>query len=358
MRKILTPLFALIAASLAVPSAAEDWAAQATERDVVLMDFRFGTGETFPELKLRVTTLGTPRRNAAGEIENAVMVLHGTGGTGKQFFRSQFADELYGPGQPLDITRNYVILPDNIGHGGSSKPSDGLRMAFPRYDYDDMVNAQYRLLTEGLGVKQLRLILGTSMGCMHAFVWGTTHPGFARRLAPFACNATEIAGRNRVWRRMAIDAIKADPAWSGGNYTTPPEQGLRTARYLLMIAGGNPVGLQAQYPSGPQADLFLSTAYAATAASGADANDQIYQIDSSRSYNPAPLLAKITVPVLWINSADDFINPPELGMAQKQVRAMPRAKFILIPASAETKGHGTHTWAKFWKRDLAKLLAK
>lgn len=358
MRKIPVLIAALLAASLTAPASAEDWAAQASERDVVLKDFRFGTGETLPEVKLHVTTLGTPRRDASGDITNAVMVLHGTGGTGKQFFRGQFADELYGPGQPLDIRKYYVILPDNIGHGGSSKPSDGLRMAFPRYDYDDMVAAQHRLLTEGLGVKRLELILGTSMGCMHAFVWGTTRPGFARRLAPFACNAAEIGGRNRVWRRMSIDAIKADPAWNGGNYTASPEQGLRTARYLTMLAGGNPVALQAQYPSRAQADLFLTTSYMAAAASSADANDQIYQLDSSRNYNPALLLAKITVPVLWINSADDFINPPELGMAQKHARQMPRARFILIPASAETKGHGTHTWAKFWKRDLAKLLAK
>lgn len=358
MRKIPALISALLAATLTAPASAEDWAAQSSERDVVLKDFRFGTGETLSEVKLHVTTLGTPRRDASGDITNAVMVLHGTGGTGKQFFRGQFADELYGPGQPLDIRKYYVILPDNIGHGGSSKPSDGLRMAFPRYDYDDMVAAQHRLLTEGLGVKRLELILGTSMGCMHAFVWGTTRPGFARRLAPFACNAAEIGGRNRVWRRMSIDAIKADPAWNGGNYTGSPEQGLRTARYLTMLAGGNPVALQAQYPSRAQADLFLTTAYMAAAASSADANDQIYQLDSSRNYNPAPLLAKITVPVLWINSADDFINPPELGMAQKHARQMPRARFILIPASAETKGHGTHTWAKFWKRDLAKLLAK
>lgn len=360
--RLLAPFAAaLLAATVTNAVAAEpgrDWAAQASERDILLKDFRFASGETLPELKMHVTTLGTPRRDASGQITNAVMVLHGTGGSGKQFFRPQFADELYGPGQPLDITKYYVILPDNIGHGASSKPSDGLRMAFPRYDYDDMVAAQHRLLTEGLGVRQLQLILGTSMGCMHAFVWGTTRPGFARRLAPFACNAVEIAGRNRAWRRMSIEAIKADPAWNGGNYTSPPEQGLRTARYLTMIAGANPVALQDQYPTAAKADAYLAAGYAAAAAGGADANDQIYQLDSSRSYNPAPLLSKVTVPVLWINSADDFINPPELGLAQKQARQMPRARFILIPASPETKGHGTHTWGKFWKRDLAKLLAQ
>ena len=356
MRKILLLLAALIASPLATPLHAQDWAKRGAERDVVLKDFRFGTGEVM-DLNLHVTTLGTPRRNAAGEIENAVMILHGTGGSGHQFYRPQFADELFGPGQVLDTAKWYVILPDNIGHGKSAKPSDGLRMAFPRYGYLDMVAAQKRMLTEGLGVNRLQLILGTSMGCMHAFVWGTEHPGFARRLAPFACNAMEIAGRNRMWRQMSIDAIKADPLWNGGNYTQQPESGLRTVRYLSMIAGGNPVALQAQYPTRESAVKYLNDAYAARAAGDLDANDQIYQLDSSRDYNPLPGLAKVTVPVLWINSADDFINPPELGLAPRHAKLMPRARFILIPATLETKGHGTHTWAKFWKQDLARLLA-
>ena len=353
MRKILFLLLSLIA----VPLHAEDWAAQSSQRDVVLKDFRFGTGEVFSQLKLHVTTLGTPHRDAKGQIDNAVMVLHGTGGTGAQFFRPQFADELYGPGQPLDIAKYYVILPDNIGHGQSSKPSDGMRMSYPRYDYTDMVVAQQRMLSEGLGVTRLKLLLGTSMGCMHAFVWGEKFPGFAERLAPFACNAVEIAGRNRMWRQMSIDAIRADPLWNGGNYTHAPESGLRTARYLSMIAGANPVALQADYPTRTQTETYLASNYAARASNDLDANDQIYQLDSSRSYNPLPDLRKITVPVLWINSADDFINPPELAMAQRDARLMPRARFILIPATARTKGHGTHTWAKFWKRDLIRLMA-
>lgn len=353
---LLAPLLAL-SALLSGPAHAEDWSKQASERDVILRDFRFGTGETM-DISIHVTTLGTPHRNAKGEIDNAVMVLHGTGGSGKQFYRPQFADELYAAGQPFDLAKTYVILPDNIGHGQSSKPSDGMRMKFPRYDYDDMVTAQYRMLTEGLGVKRLKLILGTSMGCMHAFVWGTTRPGFAERLAPFACNAGAIAGRNRMWRKMSIDAIEADPVWNGGNYTSQPEQGLRTARYLSMIAGANPVALQVQYPTRDKAEAYFAESYAARAANDLDANDQIYQLDSSRNYNPEPLLKKVTVPVLWINSGDDFINPPELGLAQKLVGRMPKARFILIPASPETKGHGTHTWARFWTRDLAKLLAK
>lgn len=354
-RRALTALTALFA-SVATPVLAGP-TDTAKEADVVFKNFTFGTGETLPELRIHYTTLGTPHRNAKGEIDNAVMILHGTGGSGKQFFRPQFANELYGPGQPLDITRYFIILPDNIGHGQSSKPSDGLKMAFPKYDYDDMVRAQYRLVTEKLGIKNLQLILGTSMGCMHAFVWGTTYPGVATRLAPFACNATTIAGRNRWWRKMSVDAIKADPTWNGGNYTTQPAQGVRTANYLSMIAGANPVALQEQFPTREAAEKSLDTGFAARAGDG-DANDQIYQLESSRYYNPDPKLEAITVPVLWINSADDFINPPELGLAQKAVTRMPKAQFILIPASPETKGHGTHTWAKFWKDDLAKLLAK
>ena len=350
-------LLLILAVFLAAPVHAADWTKAASERDIVLRDFAFASGEKM-NVRMHVTTLGTPHRDRKGHINNAVMVLHGTGGSGKQFFRPQFADELYGPGQPLDLARWYVILPDNIGHGGSSKPSDGMRMGFPRYDYADMVAAQKRMLEEGLGVRRLELILGTSMGCMHAFVWGTTYPGFAERLAPFACNAVAIAGRNRVWRKMAIDAIRADPAWQGGNYAAQPAQGLRTARDLSLIAGSNPLAWQAQYSTREKAEAFLAEAETTYAATQNDANDWIYQLDASRSYDPSPQLARIAVPVLWINSADDFINPPELGLAEQLARQMPRARFVLIPASAETKGHGTHTWAKFWKAELAALLAE
>lgn len=347
MRKLLLPLFALIAA----PLHAEDWRAKSTERDVVLKDFAFSEGGKL-DLRMHVTTLGTPKRNAAGEIENAVMVLHGTGGSGHQFFRPQLADELYGPGQPFDITKYYVILPDSIGHGKSSKPSDGLRMAFPRYTYADMVAAQQGLL-EGLGVRKLKLILGTSLGCMHAFIWGTTRPGFAEKLAPFACNAMEIAGRNRMWRQMSINAIKADPVWNGGNYAQKPESGLRTARYMSILAGANAWALQNEFPTRAKAEAALAANYAGRVANEVDANDQIYQLGSSRDYNPASNLTNIKVPVLWINSSDDFINPPALGLAQKHAKLMPKAKFILLEFSPETKGHGTHTWAKSGRRTLA-----
>ncbi|WP_077147788.1 alpha/beta fold hydrolase [Sphingopyxis sp. KK2] len=353
MLKFIAPLALLLAAATPAHAQVEG----ATEADAILKDFSFATGEKLPELKLHYTTLGTPQRDKAGHVTNAVMILHGTGGTGKQFFQPQFANELFGPGQPLDTSKYYVILPDNIGHGGSSKPSDGMRMKFPKYDYADMVAAQHRLLTEKLGVQKLKLILGTSMGCMHAFVWGETYPGFAERLAPFACLPVEIAGQNRMWRTLSIDAIKADPLWQDGNYSQPPTSGLRTAAALSMIAGANPYALQAQYPTREAAEKYKDEAFARIFGRN-DANDTIYQLESSRTYDPSADLEKITVPVLWINSADDFINPPLYGITEKAAPRMKRAKFILIPASPETRGHSTHTWAKFWKDDLAKLMAE
>jgi homoserine O-acetyltransferase/O-succinyltransferase len=325
--------------------------------DVVLRNFRFRSGELLPELRMHYTTLGSPHRNAAGVIDNAVMVLHGTGGDGKQFLRPQFADELYGPGQALDIRRYWVVLPDNIGHGKSSKPSDGLRMRFPKYDYDDMVEAQRRMLVEGLGVTHLRLIMGTSMGCMHGFVWGEAHPGFASALMPLACEPVEIAGLNRMWRQLAIDGIEADPAWQNGNYRGQPRQGLRTAQSLLFIAGSAPLYYQAQYPTRSAAGAFAEERVA-SGMKELDANDLIYQLDSSRNYNPWPKLETITAPVMWINSADDFINARNLPFPTQALRRMPNARFRLIPETAETRGHGTHTWAKFWKADLSALLAR
>lgn len=322
----------------------------------MLTDFKFRSGETIPRLNMHYTTLGQPNRNAAGEIDNAVMILHGTGGSGQQFLRPQFADELYGPGQPLDIRRYWIILPDNIGHGKSSKPSDGLRMQFPKYDYDDMVEAQ-RLMLRELGVTRLRLIFGTSMGCMHAFVWGETYPTFSRALMPMACQPIEIAGLNRMWRQLAINGIKADPAWQGGSYGTQPTQGLRTAQSLLFVAGSAPLNYQAQYPTRQAAGAFAEERVS-VAMQSLDANDLIYQLEASRNYNPWPKLESITVPVMWVNSADDFINPRNLDVPNQAVRRMPNASFRMIAESEETRGHGTHSWAKFWKQDLAGLLAR
>jgi homoserine O-acetyltransferase/O-succinyltransferase len=346
-------LFAVFAAQTAAP--ANSWPTR--EGDVVLKDFQFRDGESLPELRMHYTTLGSPHRNAAGEIDNAVMVLHGTGGAGWQFLRPQFADELYGPGQPLDIRSYWIILPDNVGHGKSSKPSDGLRMKFPKYDYDDMVDAQHRMLTEGLGVKHLRLIFGTSMGCMHSFVWGETYPAFAGAIMPMACEPIEIAGLNRMWRQLAIDGIEADPAWKGGNYTREPLTGLRSAENLLFVAGSAPLYYQAQYPTRTAASSYAEDRVS-SGIKELDANDLIYQLDSSRNYNPWPGLERIKVPVMWINSADDFINPRNLPVPNEALKRMPQAKFRLIPESAETRGHGTHTWAKFWKADLSALLAR
>jgi homoserine O-acetyltransferase/O-succinyltransferase len=346
----------LAAATAPAPAAAPaKWPARDTE--VTLRDFRFRSGETLPQLRINYTSLGKPHRNARGEIDNAVMILHGTGGTGRQFLSPQFADELYGPGQPLDITRYWIILPDGIGHGKSSKPSDGRHMRFPPYDYDDMVEAQYRLLHDALGITRMRLIMGTSMGCMHSLVWGETHPDFARALMPLACEPVEIAGLNRMWRELAVEGIKADPAWAAGEYRSPPVEGLRTAASLLFVAGAAPLYFQAQYPRREAAEAFARERVAASIAA-IDANDLIYQINASRTYAPWSRLEAITAPTSWINSADDFINPRNLDYPRQAVARMHDARFRLIAETAETRGHGTHTAARFWKSDLIDLLKR
>ena len=329
--------------------------ARAAEGDYVIRDFRFGTGETIHQLRIHYRTLGQPQRGAEGAVTNAVLILHGTGGTGRQFLAPQFAGELFGPGAPLDTTRTYVILPDGIGHGGSSKPSDGLRMRFPRYDYDDMVAAHHRLLTEHLGVRHLRLVMGTSMGGMHTWVWGETHPEFMDALMPLACQPVALAGRNRLWRSMLIDAIRTDPDWKGGEYTTQPRAGLRTAIDLLILAGSAPIHMQGTLATRDTVDRYLQSQLA-TRMAAIDANDLIYQVEASRSYDPSPRLERIRAPVLFVNSADDFINPPELGIAEREIRRVKRGRFVLLPASEDTRGHGSHTWAALWKHHLAELL--
>jgi homoserine O-acetyltransferase len=346
---------ALQAAPIAQAAPPQHW--QTTEADFTARNVHFGSGETLPEVRLHYSTLGAPHRNAHGEIDNAVMLLHGTGGTGHQFLAPQFADELFGAGQPLDIHRYWIIMPDNIGHGGSSKPSDGMRMHFPKYDYDDMVALQHRLLTEGLHLRHIRLILGTSMGCMQAFVWGETYPDFPQALMPLACEPIEIAGLNRMWRQMVIDGIENDPAWANGDYTAEPTQGLRTVASVLVIAGAAPLNFQAQYPT-RDAATAAERARVTHAMAGIDANDTIYQFDSSRNYNPWPNLERITAPTMWINSADDFINARNFDYPQQALARMPNARFRLIPETADTHGHGTHTWAVNWKRDLIELLAR
>ena len=327
----------------------------AREADYVIKDFKFRSGETLPELKIHYLTLGHPVRDSVGTIQNAVLVLHGTGGTGRQFLSPQFANVLYPAGGLLDTTRLYIILPDGIGHGNSSKPSDGRKMKFPHYDYDDMVEAQYRLVTQYFGIKQLRLVMGTSMGGMHTWVWGETHPEAMRALMPLGCNPVEVAGRNRLWRYMILDAIRSDPAWHDGDYVNQPSSGLRTAADLLIIAGTAPALMQREMPKRDTVERYLDRALPARIAQ-LDANDLLYQVDASRNYNPEPNLEKITAPLVWVNSADDFINPPELGLGDKLITRVKRGRFVLIPASDQTHGHGTHTWAEFWKNELATLL--
>jgi homoserine O-acetyltransferase/O-succinyltransferase len=326
------------------------------EGDVVVRNFKFGDGESLAELRLHYRTLGRPARDAAGRVTNAVMILHGTGGSGAQFLQPQFAGELFGVGQLLDTAKYYIILPDGIGHGKSSKPSDGLHAKFPQYDYDDMVAAQHALL-EHLGVEHLRLILGTSMGCMHSFVWGETYPEFMDALMPLACQPVQIAGRNRMWRKMVLDAIREDPEWKGGEYAAEPRQALRTALDLLLIAGSAPLQMQKNYPTRDAADKYLDEYFAARMP-GLDANDLLYQVNASRNYDPSPGLERIRARVMYVNSADDFINPPELGMAEREIRRVKGAKFVLIPISDATHGHGTHTWAAVWNGYLAELLAE
>ncbi|MBU1374821.1 MAG: alpha/beta fold hydrolase [Alphaproteobacteria bacterium] len=349
---------ALIGAAAALMSLGSALAApEPAAHDYVIKDFRFRTGERLPELKIHYYTLGAPRTDAAGKVTNAVLILHGTGGTGRQFLSPQFADVLFAPGGLLDPATHYIILPDGIGHGGSSKPSDGLRAKFPAYDYADMVEAQHELVTKGLKVEKLRLLMGTSMGCMHGFMWAEAWPQASQALMPLACLPVEIAGRNRLWRKMAIDAVTADPAWKGGDYTAQPTQGVRTAQDLLMVVGASPLPMQNQLPTRQAVDDWLATELPRRMGP-VDANDMIYQLDASRTYDPSKGLEAITAPMTWVNSADDFINPPELGIAEREARRLKTTRFVLIPASDKTRGHGTHTWAALWKDELAALLKR
>jgi homoserine O-acetyltransferase/O-succinyltransferase len=333
-------------------AAPQNWPAK--DGVVVLKDFKFGTGESLPALKLHYVTLGEPHRNAAGHVDNAVLLLHGTGGDAHSLLNPVFSNVLFVPGGLLDIQKYFLILPDEIGHGQSSKPSDGMHMHFPAYDYDDMVRAD-RLMLDEMKIDHLRLILGTSMGCMQGFVWGETYPDFMDALAPFACLPVEIAGRNRMMRYMAIQDIKLDPTWMNGEYKTQPQGGLRGANQLLLVMGSAPLVMQKQAPTRAQAEEFADRYLARTMAS-TDANDMIFYFNASRNYNPEAKLGTIKAPVLWINSADDYINPPELGIAENEVKKILRGRFILLPISDQTRGHGTHTSAAVWKDYLAEFM--
>jgi len=329
--------------------------AAAVEGDYLIKDFAFSSGETLPALRMHYRTLGQPRRNAAGQIRNAVLLLHGTTGSGAQFLAPSFAGELFGAGQLLDATKYFLVLVDNIGHGGSSRPSDGLRARFPKYGYRDMVTAQHRLLVEGLGVAHMRLVLGTSMGGMHAWLWGEMFPDFMDALMPLASVPAQISGRNRMWRRIAIDAIGTDPEWQGGNYAAQP-RGLRTAAAMLNLMSGNPVRHQAAAPTFAAADAALD-AYVDSYVKTADANNVMYALQASWDYDPGPGLEKIVVPLMAVNSADDLINPPELGILEREIRRVAKGRALVLPLSEQTRGHQSHTVASLWASSLADLLA-
>lgn len=344
---------AFVAAPLA-QTPAQPAAPQVTEGDFIVRNYTFQSGEVLPEVRLHYRTLGTPRRDASGRVTNAVWIGHGTGGTGTQFLSRNFSGELFGPGQPLDATQFYIILPDHIGHGASSKPSNGLRAKFPKYGYRDMIDLQYRLITEGLKVNHLRLVMGTSMGGMHTWMWGQMHPTFMDALLPLASLPTQISGRNRVWRRVLIDAIRNDPAWNNGNYTTQPPS-LRVAAQMLWLASSNPVRRQNEGPTLADADRVMEN-YIANYIKTADANDVLYYFEASRDYDPGPGLEKIIAPLVAINFADDIINPPELGIFERETARVKRGRAVTYPATERTAGHGTHTMAAVWKDELVRLL--
>jgi homoserine O-acetyltransferase/O-succinyltransferase len=337
-------------------AAAPPTALRPLEGDYIIPNFRFASGEALPELRLHFTTIGRARRDEHGHITNAVLILPGTGGSGHSFLVDRFSGVLFNKGQLLDTNRYYVILPDGIGHGDSSKPSDGLHMRFPQYTYGDMVGAQYALLTQGLHVDHLRLLLGTSMGCMHTWLWLESYPAFMDAAMPLACLPVPIAGRNRLWRDLIMDSIRTDPQWLQGEYRGEPMGALRAAAGFLLIAGSAPIQMQIALPTRAAADEFLKV-YMDRKIADLDANDLLYQVNAARDYDPSGALDKISAPVMWINSADDFINPPELGIAEREVKKIKGARFVLLPASEQTHGHSTHTWAAVWQQYLSELLA-
>jgi homoserine O-acetyltransferase/O-succinyltransferase len=350
-------IFALLLSALAASLAfAADYPTP-TEGDYAIRDFKFTSGETLPELRIHYRTLGKLEKDAQGKTTNAILIMHGTTGSGAQFIRPEFAGELFGKDQPLDATKYFIMLPDGIGHGKSSKPSDGMHVKFPRYGYLDMVEAQYRLLTEGLGVNHARLVMGTSMGGMHTWLWGELHPDFMDALMPLASLPTQISGRNRAWRRMVIDAIRNDPSWNGGEYPAAAGQpaSLRTAAEMLWFMSSNPVLRQKDAPTLAKTDETLDK-FVEQIVKTDDANDVLYALEASYDYDPGPNLEKIRARLLAINSADDLINPPELGILEREIKRVPHGRAMVIPMSDKTRGHGSHTIAALWKDRLLELL--
>jgi homoserine O-acetyltransferase len=355
MPRPITPVVLFVLLGAAPAASAQSYPAP-VEGDFIAKSFSFQSGETLPEVKLHYRTVGTPRKDASGVVRNAVLILHGTGGSGRGFLGQGYAGQLFGKGQLLDADKHYIVLPDNVGHGQSSKPSDGLRMKFPKYGYTDMVRLQHLLLTEGLGVNHLRLVMGTSMGAMHSWMWGYMYPDFMDGLVPLASNPVEIAGRNRVWRKALVDAIVNDPTWNEGNYTEPP-RGMASAIGFLLMATSTPLQWQRQFPTAAAADKWLAD-QVASRTRNTDANDIIYYFRASEDYNPLPHLEKIVAPLLAINSADDFVNPPELPMMEEAIKRVKRGRFVLIPISPSTRGHGSHSAPALWSAELAKFLGE
>ena len=349
--------FAFLVAALvccAAAHAASSYPAPA-EGDYVIRNFKFTGGGTLPELRIHYRTLGAIHKNH-GHVDNAVLIMHGTGGDGTQFLRDIFAGELFGAGQPLDATKYFIILIDDIGHGNSSKPSDRLHAKFPRYGYADMLTAEHAVIVEKLKVDHLRLVMGTSMGGMHTWLWGETYPDMMDALMPLASLPVQISGRNRMMRKMMIDAIKTDPEWKDGEYTQPPH-GMVTALDILLIMGSSPLQWQKEAPTRQAADQFLDDRIARYLKED-DANNLLYQIDSSYDYDPQVKLGAIKAPLLAINSADDQINPPELGILEREIKNVPHGHAFIIPISDATYGHGTHTRAAVWKDQLVQLMSQ
>ena len=324
-----------------------------TEGDWSTADYHFRSGEVLPNLHLHYRTLGQPNV-VDGVVRNAVLIMHGTSGSGNQFFTPTFAGQLFGPGQPLDASRCYLILPDDIGHGQSSRPSEGLHAHFPAYRYADMVDAEHRLVTEGLHVNHLRLVMGTSMGGMHTWMWGEAYPDMMDALMPLASEPVEIAGRNRMWRRMIADAIRTGPGWDHGDYKSPPP-GLHVAAEVLYFMGSNPARRNERYPTGAAAIQALEDNADRTVAR-MDANDLLYAVESSLDYNPEPQLGQIRAPLLAVNSADDLIDPPDQGILEREITRVVHGRAVILPEGPDTDGHGTHTLAKAWKGQLEQLL--
>ena len=363
MSRVLLP--ALIVSLIPVAGLAAEFPTP-VEGDLVVKDFQFTTGESIPELRMHYTTVGTPRKDASGKTTNAVLIMHGTGGSGRGFLSQTFGGQLFGAGQLLDATKYFIILTDDIGHGKSSKPSDGLHMKFPRYTYTDMVHGEYRVVTEALGVNHLRLVMGTSMGAMHTWMWGEMYPDFMDALMPLASAPVEIGGRNRMLRKMIMDSIKRDPNWNNGEYKGPLNN-MVAAQFALFMMTSSPLQLYKQAPTREQADASFERRFYGPPASAdapaapnqrrvVDANDMLYHYDCSRDYNPEPDLEKIQAPLYAINSADDQVNPPELGILEREIKRVKHGRYILIPTSDETRGHGTHSLPAIWGKYLAELL--